>query len=150
LARERRIDDEQRLLTVAHPLANQLRAWAEKICSVPSTSKADLAALLDGAIERPPSGIVRFSLDDRDVGLGGINVDLEHGVLKRADIEAVFGAGMKLRRLDPKHMLHEQHELHLDDVPYTCMVFVRYGVVETDDGVRHVKLRVDNARHTAN
>jgi hypothetical protein len=135
---------------VAHPLAHQLRAWAEAICSVPSTSKADLGALLDGALQHPPSGIVRFSLDDREIGLGGVNVDLEQGVLKRADIEAVFGKGMQLRRLDPKHMLHEQHEVHLADVRHSCTVFVRYGVAETDDGVRHVKLRVDALRRPAN
>lgn len=127
-------------------LAKKVRGWAERLCSVRSMSKQDLAAALGGAAESRPEGVTQIELDDREVGLGGVNVRFAPGLVRRANILASFGAGAPLAQLSPNHPIRIMHEVQPPGAPHTCSVFVEYSLDALDDVVRGVKLRVDPVR----
>jgi hypothetical protein len=126
------------------------REWAVRLAHVVSTERAELLAAVRGAFHFPPDGVLQIDLDDRPVGVGGVDVRFADGVVRRADVEAVLGAGTPL----PRTAAHDpRRELHLVDVPpgapHRCDVVAEYGVEPGDDGVRGVRLRVDAARPLA-
>lgn len=127
-------------------LAKRLRGWAERLCGVPAMSRQELAAALGDAMTSRPEGMTQIDLDDREPGLGGVNVRLEPGLVRRADILASFGGGQPLPRLAPDHPIRIMHEVKVAGAPNQCGVFVEYGVDALDDAVRGVKLRVDPVR----
>lgn len=127
-------------------LAKKVRGWAERLCGVRSMSRQDLASALDGAAESRPEGVTQIDLDDRELGLGGVNVRFAPGLVRRADILASFGAGTPLPQLAPNHPIRIMHEVQPPAAPHTCSVFVEYSLDALDDVVRGVKLRVDPVR----
>jgi hypothetical protein len=129
-----------------NPLVKRVRRWSERLCDVTSTAKHELAAAIEGAADRLPSGINQIILDDRVVSLGGVTVRFVPGRVRRADIIEVFGVGTETVRLAPHHPIRHMYEIQPAASLHGCSVFVEYGRDASDDVVRGVKLRVDPMR----
>lgn len=127
-------------------LAGSAREWAARLAHVAGTDRAELSRALGGAFYFPPDGVTHVDLDDRPVGVGGVDVRFADGAVRRPDVEEVFGAGTPLPRAGGDDPLHEVHLVDVPGAPYRCSVIVEYGVDHGDDVVRGVKLRVDSTR----
>jgi hypothetical protein len=126
-----------------------LKRWAERLCRVTSTSRAELEAAIEGADQSWPPGVTDLQVDDREVSLGGIWVRFEKGAIPRRDYQAVFGPGEIQVRLDPKHPVMIATTIEVPDAPHCCNVFAEYREDRPDESLQGIYLRVDRARRAA-
>ena len=119
-------------------LARTIRRWAERLCGVSSNAEPELTAALGAALAAPPEGVARIVLDERELGFGGVGLDIEDGGLGRADVEHLFGPGRPVPAAPQELIL--AHEVKVPRLLLRCAVLVRYES-QSDDLVRHVTLR---------
>ncbi len=122
-----------------------LKKWAERLCHVTSTSKAELENAIEGANKSLPPGVTQILVDDREVSLGGIVVRFEKNSIMRRDFEAVFGTGEKQVRLDPGHPLTVASLIEEPGAPHCCNAFAEYRGDLPDVDLQGLYLRVDRA-----
>lgn len=130
--------------TAGRALAGAVREWAARLAHVAGTERAELSRALGGACFFPPDGVTQVDLDDRPVGVGGVDVRFAPGALRRGDVDAVLGAGAPLPRTAGHDPLREVHPVDVPGAPYRCSVLAEYGVEPGDDSVVSVKLRIDS------
>ena len=135
-------------------VADLIRDWSEGLCFVTELSPAAIAhaigvadPVLDGAghgrIEPPPSGLTYALLVGGPVA--HLDLGLERRVVDRATLDARFGRGHPLPRVDYDRPYVLAYEVSVAGAPARCSVFGRFDERPTTAIVEAsgVTLRVD-------
>ena len=99
--------------------------------------------LSSGRLEPPLPGSTRISVFGESIA--HVDLDLEPGVLTRADLDATFGEGRDVPRVDYDRPFVLVYEVAVAGAPSRCTLFVRFpGRPERGDAaVSGLTLRID-------
>lgn len=129
------------------PIAATLRRWAENVCRIRTTARAELVAAVDGHDDtKLPDGVTWLTLDDRDVGLGGVWLRFAQGAITRTQFEAVFGRGEGLVRVPATAPAKYMTTVQVSGAPHRCTVIAEYRSDVDDVDLQGLYLRSDRAR----
>jgi hypothetical protein len=140
--------------TPRHPLdrlaasitAARLRAWSEHLCRLVAAGPAETATALgiggsvvDGrdfaTVEPPPPGATKLSLARGDGEVEYLDLQLADGGPTRADLDARFGQGRELPRVDAGRPHRVGYHVAVAGAPFTCAVVASFAEPPTEASV---------------
>jgi hypothetical protein len=124
--------------------ADTLRAWAERICTLPSTDSRELVAALGIAgtvvprfnalvIEPPLEGALEVKAVERRGDFDRLSLQLAGANIKRSELEERFGHGVLVPRVHPDSYFTVSYRLELPDAPFACEASAEFATEPTDD-----------------
>jgi hypothetical protein len=138
--------------------ADRMGTWSERLCRMPAGDAAAAASALGiagsvveqgdySSVEPAPPGTTKLMLVKGEGGVGHLDIVLASSVLTRADLDARFGKGNLVPRVNAGRPYRVAYHVAVAGAPFTCEVIASFAEEPTDTtAATEVVLRRDRAQ----